>query len=325
MKIGENLSSLHQIFPIGCSTMLVDRRKFLATSLASGAVLACPLTGFSETNPSDHSPFHPDFAPHLGMFQHHAGEDWAEQLEFIASVGFRTIEDTGLANRPLEIQQALGQKLSELNMKMGTFVACCDYGNPTFSSGNPHYQRKVLKEMETACEVAARTGAKYCTLIPGTRSNYISDEKQTENALQLLRRCTNIGESAGLTLLLEPLNHWPDSPKLFLHSAAQTADLCRKLNTPSCKLLFDIPHQATVTKDLFATLENVWDQVGYLQLGDDRGRKEPGTGNLDYPRLMQFIIRKQFTGPLGMDHGNSLPGKAGELAVLEAYENLLPS
>ena len=66
-------------------------------------------------------------------------------------------------------------------------------------------------------------------------------------------------------------------------------------------------------------MEAAWSEIAYIQIGDNPGRKEPTTGEINYKNVFAHIKSKGFTGILGMEHGNSIEGKEGELAVIEAY------
>ena len=62
-----------------------------------------------------------------------------------------------------------------------------------------------------------------------------------------------------------------------------------------------------------------WDEIAYFQVGDNPGRKEPTTGEINYLNVFKHIHGKGFKGIVGMEHGNSRPGIEGEQAVIEAY------
>jgi hydroxypyruvate isomerase len=68
-------------------------------------------------------------------------------------------------------------------------------------------------------------------------------------------------------------------------------------------------------------MEMAWDDIAYFQVGDNPGRKEPGTGEINYQNVFRHIYQKGFRGVVGMEHGNSVNGKDGELKVIEAYKN----
>ncbi len=71
--------------------------------------------------------------------------------------------------------------------------------------------------------------------------------------------------------------------------------------------------------NLITNMEKCWDEIAYIQIGDNPGRKEPGTGEINYRNVFKYIDSKGFKGVLGMEHGNAMPGKEGELALIKAY------
>jgi hydroxypyruvate isomerase len=66
-------------------------------------------------------------------------------------------------------------------------------------------------------------------------------------------------------------------------------------------------------------MDLLWDEIAYIQIGDNPGRDEPTTGEINYRKIFQHLHQKGYQGVLGMEHGNSKRGKAGEQAVIEAY------
>jgi hydroxypyruvate isomerase len=71
--------------------------------------------------------------------------------------------------------------------------------------------------------------------------------------------------------------------------------------------------------NIINNLNNSWGEIGYLQIGDNPGRNEPGTGEMNYKNIFKHIHSKGYQGVLGMEHGNVKPGKEGELALIKAY------
>ena len=66
-------------------------------------------------------------------------------------------------------------------------------------------------------------------------------------------------------------------------------------------------------------MDAAWSEVGYFQIGDNPGRNEPTTGEVNYRNVFAHIHGKGYAGVLGMEHGNSKPGKEGERALIDAY------
>jgi hydroxypyruvate isomerase len=264
-------------------------------------------------------PFTLDFAPHFGMFRQHGGEDLVDQLKFMADEGFRSLEDNGMAGRPLEEQERIARAMEDLGLRMGVFVAHADFREVTFASDSAEMQKRIEKDMHTAVEVAKRVNARWCTVVPGCYSKGVERAYQTANVVDNLRRAADICGEGGLTMVLEALNPWRDHPGLFLTEIPQAFQLCRAVDSPACKILDDLYHQQITEGNLIPNLERAWSEIAYFQIGDNPGRREPGTGEINYKNVFARIHALGFTGILGMEHGNSRAGKEGERAVIEAY------
>ena len=117
-------------------------------------------------------------------------------------------------------------------------------------------------------------------------------------------------------MVLEPLS---DTPELFLRFSDQTHAICKAVDSPSCKILYDAYHMQRNEGNLIAMMDACWDEIAYIQIGDNPGRKEPGTGEINYLNVFKHIDAKGFKGVCGMEHGNAIPGKEGELALIAAY------
>lgn len=260
-----------------------------------------------------------NFAPHFGMFENHAGPDLLDQLSFMADEGFRALEDNGMMKRTPEMQEKIGKQLERLGMKMGVFVV--DKGGNAANSltaGKPEYLQVFLDGCKRAVEVAKRVNAKWMTVVPGNYERKIPLGIQTANVIEALRRGAEIFEPHGLVMVLEPLS---DTPDLFLRYSDQTYMICRAVNSPSCKILYDIYHMQKNEGQLITNIDATWDEIAYFQIGDNPGRKEPTTGEINYKNIFKHIHNKGFRGILGMEHGNFSKGKDGERAVIDAYRS----
>lgn len=279
------------------------------------------------------APFKLGYAPHPGMFKHSAGDDILDQVRFAADQGFTAFEYNGLPNETPEFQESLGQLLDKLNMQMGVFVAYASFDRPTFARPNPDTTDEILQSIRDAVAVAKRVNAKWFTVVPGSvDQQYASDEPwnryggarlaegyQTANVIDMLRRCSELLEPHDLVMVLEPLNPYANHGGCFLTRSDQAYAICRAVDLPSCKILFDIYHQQITEGNLFPNIDQCWSEIAYFQAGDNPGRKEPGTGEIHYQNVFQHIHEKGFHGVIGMEHGNSQPGVEGEKAVIGAY------
>jgi len=258
------------------------------------------------------------YAPHFGMFKHHAGDDPIDQLKFMADVGFTALEDNGMMGRPVELQERTAREMSRLGMTMGVFVAYADFSSATFTHDDRDVRKMLVARMNEAVAVAKRVNAKWCTVVPGQIEPRLDWDYQTANVVDHLRACAEICERADLTMVLEPLNK-RDHPSLFLTKVAQAYQICRAVNSPACKILDDLYHQQITEGNLIPNIDQAWDEIAYFQVGDNPGRREPTTGEINYKNVFRHIHAKGFAGIVGMEHGISRKGKEGELALIKAY------
>jgi hydroxypyruvate isomerase len=229
------------------------------------------------------------------------------------------MEDNGMKRRTISMQEKIASKMTNLGMEMGVFVAHTIYWRePNLTSGNKERLDEFLKEIEESVEVAKRVNATWMTVVPGHVDLRKDEGYQTRNVIDALRRASEILEPHGLIMVLEPLN-FRDHPGLFLNKIPQAYQICQSVGSPSCKILDDIYHQQIHEGNLIPNMDLAWDEIAYFQVGDNPGRKEPTTGEINYLNVFKHIYEKGFSGIVGMEHGNSIPGKKGEQALIEAY------
>ena len=301
----------------------MERRDFVRTGATAAFSLAGIDMAMTDT-PDSRAPFALDYAPHFGMFRQSAGADVIDQLRWMHEQGFRSLEDNGMRGRPVAEQEKIGAELRRLGMRMGVFVLNPDTAwTMTFAAGEASFRESFLKDVDASIEVAKRVGAKWATVVMGTVAPKLEPEYQTANAVDILRAAATRLEPHGIVMVLEPLNR-RDHPNLFLTRIPQAYQICRAVDSPSCKILFDIYHQQITEGNLIPNFDQAWSEVAYVQVGDNPGRKEPTTGEINYANVFAHLKRKGFTGIVGMEHGNARPGTAGEQAVVAAYRTVDP-
>tara|TARA_Y100000588_G_C14239270_1_gene918648 strand:- start:1044 stop:1970 length:927 start_codon:yes stop_codon:yes gene_type:complete len=302
------------------------RRNFIKTSLIASAIPTVAGFLYSESNSNrikKSDPFNLLYAPHFGMFNHHSGSDLVDQIQFMYDMGFRSLEDNGMKERSLSDQKRIAKIMNKLDMKMGVFVAHkIHWDFPNLTSGDKKYQDQFVKDIKDSIEVAKRVNAKWMTVVPGYVDLGKEMAYQTTNVIEALRRACEVLEPHDLVMVLEPLNWWKNHAGQFLREIPQAYEICRSVNSPSCKILFDIYHQQISEGNLIPNIDKTWKEIAYFQIGDNPGRKEPTTGEINYKNIFKHIYEKGYKGILGMEHGNSKTGKAGELAVIDAYRKV---
>jgi hydroxypyruvate isomerase len=304
----------------------MHRRTFLQSTASAATAAACGsfLTA-QAAEPAGSKAFHLKFAPHFGMFAASAGDDFVDQLKFAADEGFRAWEDNQMPTRTVEDQKRVAAAMTRLGIEMGTISCLGKFGYEVhFAGDDAEARNEVLTLIGKAVEVARRVNGKWMTVVLGGLDPKLPMGYQTGNCIDLLLRCCDIVEPHGITLIMEPLNHRTNHPGVFLNTVSQGYALCRAVRRKSCKVLFDIYHEQIDEGNLIPNIDRSWDEVAYFQCGDNPGRKEPGTGEINYTNVFRHLKNKGFDGIMGLEHGNSRKGVAGERAVIDAYRAVDP-
>ena len=299
------------------------RREFMTAGAgAIGAALFARGAALGDHAPRQESrhAFKLRYAPHFGMFRHHAGDDLVAQIDFMADQGFTAMEDNGMTGRSVADQDRVAGALTRHGMQMGVFVAhTIGWREPNLTSGNVETRAHFVREIRNAVEVATRVNATWMTVVPGLVDPRLEMSYQTANVIDALRRAAEVLEPRGLVMVLEPLNTLRDHPGQFLNRIPQAYQVCRAVDSPSCKILFDVYHQQITEGNLIPNIDMAWDEIAYFQAGDNPGRNEPTTGEINYLNVFRHLHEKGYGGVVGMEHGNSTPGREGERAVIDAY------
>jgi len=310
----------------------MDRRRFLQTSALAGGTLLGASTvphvaaSAAVRGGSTDRRFQLDYAPSPGQFEAHAGPDVVDQIAFAAEQGFAAFEDNTLRDRSARMQRRMGEALREHDLRMGVFVAhTIHWEDPSLTTGEPGPHRRFLDEVRASVEIAERVDATWMTVVPGARDPRLDEDFQTAHLVDTLRKAARILEPRDLVMVLEPLNTRRDHPGQFLTHTAQAYQICRAVDSPACKILYDVYHQQITEGNLTPNLDRAWDEIAYLQVADHPGRTEPTTGEIDYQHLFAHLHQQDYDGIVGMEHGMAGTGKAGERAVLDAYAAVDPS
>jgi len=260
------------------------------------------------------------YAPHEGSFASRGSR--LEQIAYAADQGFTAWEDNEAASRTVAEQEAMARALRERGMTMGVFVASMPQWSdfrPLLGGDDDTGRQAFLADIRASIDVAKRLDAKWMTVVPGFMDRKLPVEIQTGRVIDTMRRAAEIAEPHGLVMVMEPLNTLTNHPGVFLQTIPQGFAIAKGVGSPAVKVLADLYHEQIQAGNLIRTLETCWDEIGYIQFGDNPGRKEPGTGEINHANIVRWLRAKQFTGVIGMEHGNSVEGRAGEDRLLAAY------
>ncbi len=302
----------------------MKRRNFLSKGIgaaAAAALLQAPAKGVvsQAIKPAAaQGGFKLKYAPSFGQFKNLAGNDLVAQIQFAADQGFGAMFDNGIMGRPVAEQELISRELEKRGLILGPFVLYADFGQKSFVTNDKAVRDMLIQKMKQGVETSKRVKTKWALVVPGRFDESLAWEYQTANVIENLKYCMEVCEPGALILVLEPLNP-RDHPGLFLTRIPQAYEICRAVASPSCKILNDLYHQQITEGNLIPNIDTAWPELAAFHIGDNPGRKEPTTGEINYRNIFKHLYKKGYDGVLCMEHGQSRPGKEGERAVIEAY------
>lgn len=305
--------------------MKMSRRDLIAAGVGAGVGVGASAAAPMSVREGS-AAFALNFGPHEGSFASRGSR--LGQIAFAADQGFRAWEDNEAATRPVAEQEAMARELARRGMTMGVFVASMpkwsDY-RPLLGGNDDGERDRFLADIRAAVEVAKRLNARWTTVVPGFLDAKLPLDIQTARVIDVMRRAADIMAPHGIVMVMEPLNTRTDHPRVFLQTIAQGYAIARAVDSPAVKVLADLYHEQIQSGNLIPTLEACWGEIAYLQFGDNPGRKEPGTGEVNYGNVCAWLKQRGYAGVIGMEHGNATAGRAGEDRLIAAYRAIDPA
>jgi hydroxypyruvate isomerase len=300
----------------------VSRRTLIAAGAAAASLVPVGIAA-QRRAASNAARFSLDFAPHEGSFASRGGR--LEQIAYAADQGFTAWEDNEAATRSVADQTAMAKALAARGMTMGVFVASMPKWSelrPRLGAEDGAEREAFLADIRASIDVAKRLNATRMTVVTGFMDPKVPVDIQTARVIDVMRRAGDIVAPHRIAMVMEPLNTRTNHPGVYMQTVAQGYAVARGANSRAVKILADLYHEQIQSGNLIPTLATCWDEIGYIQFGDNPGRKEPTTGEINYRSVVKWLRDKRYTGVIGMEHGNSLPGRAGEDRLIAAYREI---
>jgi hydroxypyruvate isomerase len=296
-------------------------------------MLECLYIAEAETMPAAQQ-WHVRFAPNIGlnsletpMFLHSVGGcDPIDHVNFIGDHGFAGVEDNFLKMRPVEEQSRLGAALLNRGLAMGCFVANPEsWDKPLWVSRDSSARAKLESDLFSSIDAAKRTGGRVMTVLTGFDAG-VPRSFQIAAMAENLHRLAPIAEKAGVVMALEACNS-REYPMLFLNDVREAYALAASIDSPAVGIVFDIYHVQMMTGDVVRNLQQCWDHIAAIQIADNPGRTEPGTGELNWVNVLRIVAGGKFTGLVELEHeilGAGIEGERQSLARLRAINASIP-
>lgn len=254
------------------------------------------------------------YAPRIGMID----APVERQLEIIAENGFTGFEYNGLPKHSLAEIEGFKKKMDALHLTMGTLVVNRGGWKPS-AMVDKKAHADFLADVKKAVEIHRIIGNEVATVCSGLAVENLSYTEQTTNCIEVLKRAGDLCAGTRLKLVLEPLNVRVDHAGYFVVFSDHGAEIIANANHPHVRLLFDCYHQQISEGNLIHHIRKHYGLIGYFQTGDVPGRKEPGTGEVNWSNVFKVIHGLGYKGLIGMEHGLSQPGLAGLQRCFDEY------
>ena len=283
---------------MGTEHMQVDRRTAMtvAGGLAASAVLLNNARA-DEPKPNalpGQTP-HTKFAVNVEMWWNKE-KDFLQRVRNSAALGFPAIEFWDWRSKKALLSQ-LADLAAELKIEIAQFTAWGFFPG----MNNPQNKDKFVKAVEEGCEVAKQLRCQKMTVVGGNDIKGKTQEEMHKTIIEALKAAAPIAEKNDVMLILEPMNIRVDHKGHSLYGSEAAVRICREVNSPKVKINWDLYHMHITEGDLSRRLREGFDQVGYLQLADNPGRNEPGTGEIYYPRVLKEAWDLGYRGYVGLE------------------------
>lgn len=238
------------------------------------------------------------FAANLSML--FTEVDFLERFEAAARAGFKGVEYLfPYDHSATEIKQRLeanGLEQVLHNLPAGDWAA----GERGIAC-HPDRVEEFRAGVDTAIEYATELGCRQLNCLAGIVPEGVSQEQAHRTLVDNLRYAAERLGQAGILLLAEPINT-RDIPGFFLNRTEQALALFDEVGSDNLKLQYDIYHMQIMEGDLAPTIERYLARIAHVQLADNPGRHEPGTGEINYPFLFAHLERLGYDGWIGCEY-----------------------
>ena len=240
----------------------------------------------------------PRFAANLSMlFTEHP---FLERFDHAAAAGFQGVEFLfPYAEDIPGIAAALkrnGLDLVLFNLPPGDFAA-----GERGTANDPRRQTEFREGVARALEVAAVIGSPRLNCLSGLTLTDVSIEDQRAVLSENLAYAAEQAQAAGVKQLVEPINPF-DMPGFILPTPASGFDLVRRIGHPNLRVQYDLYHAQRTEGNLIQTIRTRIAEIGHIQIADSPGRNQPGTGEINYPVVLQALNDAGYDGWVSLEY-----------------------
>lgn len=275
----------------------MNRRSFLSACAASAASFAM-LSGF-KASAAPKGPFADVKLRMSAPIDWFPGATPVDKLEAVAKWGLPAYEWLG----PKGDLKALRKKADSLGLELSCIVGAGQIAPGHMVAEDQH--DKVVKMFEEHVQMAKDLNCRHLIGLTGNERIDISRDQQTELVIKCLKRLAPIAEKNDVLLVMEALNPYVDHKGFFLNRTDHTVQILKAVGSPNVKMCFDIYHQQITEGNVIRNLRENIDYIGHFHVADNPGRKEPGTGELNYKNIFKAIADSGYKEFVALECGHS--------------------
>ncbi|QNF28819.1 hydroxypyruvate isomerase family protein [Metabacillus elymi] len=225
------------------------------------------------------------------------GKDVVYHLEKIKEHGFQGLEYYSWWD--LDIKQVAKE---QDRIGVGIIATCTKFFNLVDESKRLEYIDGIKQTIE-ACKIL---GTKSIITQTGNVIDGMSREIQQQAMVETLKQSASLCEEAGIILEVEPLNGLVDHRGHFLQYSDEAVSVIDQVNSQNVKLVFDVYHQQITEGNVIRNATNYIDRISHYHIADNPGRKQPGTGELNYINILNAIKETGYDGYVGLECGYTI-------------------
>jgi hydroxypyruvate isomerase len=185
-------------------------------------------------------------------------------------------------------------------------------------AGDPSRRDELRANVPRALAIARACGCPRLNLLLGLRQQRYSLDEQMECARDNVAWAAGLAGQAGCEVMIEATNPVDHGPVLLTTTAAAAAFIA-SVGRPNVRLQYDVYHMQRTEGDLVTTMDAYWDLISHIQIADVPGRHEPGTGEINYPFVLNHIAGQGYQGAIGLEYSPSTGRPEDSFAWLDQY------
>lgn len=238
------------------------------------------------------------------------GGNWCDRVRTGAENGFKGVEQLGWKDVDMEAAKAV---LAETGVT-STAIVIQSKENDEYNKAMAWSHGMVWEDTRKAfldsfretVEAAKTLNVPNIIATVGNTRSDCSSERQFYNCVYTLRAMSDIAEAEGIMIVLEPLNILVNHAGYYLVTTPQATEMIKAVDSPNCKILFDIYHQQISEGNVIRNIKENIDLIGHFHIADNPGRREPGTGEMCYEKIFAAIQETGYDRWLAFECGRSV-------------------